>query len=454
MANRKIEDISSMDDVLGFILSGGFGTRLYPLTRDRAKSSVPIAANLRIIDFVLTNFVRSGIKKIYVTIYYKSDSLSEHISSKWNFLPRTLGEFIKLLPPQKRTEHETYGGSANAIYQNKHLLEKSDARLVAVFSADQVYYMDIRQLAFYHRKKNADATICALPMKVDEAPREPNGSLSYGVIIADKNNRIIGFEEKPKKPKEIPGKKGYFWAAMGNYMFNKQILYDAIIEDNLDPKSINDFGTNIMPRLVRQKKKIYMYDFSKNKIPNMLDHQKGFWKDIGQIDDYYDANMMLLNNNPKIDLYDSWAIMQPPAKTLHYEAHLNHPGEFTDDHYTRTGYALNSLVALGTIISGARILKCVIGSNARIHSYSSITDSIIFDNVEIGMHCKIKNTIIDKYVIVPDNTIIGHNKKDDIKRGFFISKKGITVIPKGYRFEDKNIKSNRKDKRIKIIKKK
>jgi len=416
--------LTSMDDVLGFILSSGVGSRLWPLTSDRTKSAVPFAGNLRIIDFVLTNFMRSGIKKIYITIYYKSDSLRDHIFNNWNFLPSRLGEFIKLLPPQRRTGHDTYGGSANALYQNKHLIEHSDTKTVAVFSADHIFYMDIRQMMHFHQQKNSDCTVCAIPIRTEDLHRDSEGRIPYGVIITDRDNKITGFEEKPKKPNEIFGKKGYFWASMGNYLFERDVLVNALIDDNSNSRSSNDFGHDILPMLIKQKKNVYMYDFSNNTIPGMKEHERGFWMDVGMIDSYYQTSMMLLGSHPKIDLYNQWALMRPPAKTMNY------PDADSND----SNHAMNTLISLGVIIKGSDVENSIIFSNVKINSYSHIKNSIIFDDVEIGSHCHVMNCIIDKNVIVPDNTTIGYDIHEDKRRGFYISANGIVVVPKRYSF--------------------
>jgi glucose-1-phosphate adenylyltransferase len=427
----------STEDVLGIIMAAGDGKRLMPLTKDRAKPAVPIAGNLRIIDFVLTNFIRSGIKNIYITVYYKFDSLADHIYKYWNFLPNELDEFIKIIPPQKRLdEDKSYIATGVSIHQNTHLIRKHKPKLVAVFAGDHVYYMDIRHMITYHQDKNSEATIAAIPIKISEAPRELDGRLSYGVIVTNEHGKVIDFQEKPFTPIEIPNKSGYFWASMGNYIFNSQTLIDAVDKDQTIENSSNDFGKDILPRMVKEGKQVYMYDFSNNEIPEMTEEEKannkGFWMDIGDVDKYYEANMMLRSTLPKLNLYSHWSIRKGPTKTVfsdELEEDIEHLRSI------RRGEATDSIIALGTIISGGTVLRSVLGSNIKIHSYTSVIDSVIFDNVNIERHCRIKNTIIDKDVIIPPNTDIGYDSKKDQDRGFFVSPKGIVVVPKGYIFQ-------------------
>ena len=426
----------NMSDVLGFVLGGGDGKRLRPLTKDRSKLAVPIAGNQRIIDFVLTNFVRSDIKKIFVTIYYKSDSLTNHIEENWKFLPTQLGQFIRVLPPQKRTEDDdAYEGSAGAIHQNRHLLDVHHPKIVAVFSGDHVYYMDIRDMVEYHLSEDADATICALPMKTSDAPREADGRFSYGVIVADENGKVIDFQEKPHNPIEIPSRPGYFWAAMGNYVFKRQILQKVLEDDHEDDGSRHDFGRNIMPRLVHDKKNVYMYDFSTNEIPDMTENERGYWADIGNIDSYYDVNMMLASVSPKINLYNkSWALMKPASKTVH-SATIRH--DLEEHKKKKIAGVYDSLIAEGCIISGATILNSVISSSTNVHSYSMIVDSIMLGDTDIGEDCQIKNAIIDKHVKIPSHTMIGYDLDLDESRGFKVVRdRGIVVVPRAYKFDE------------------
>jgi len=425
-----------MSNVLGFILGGGAGERLRPLTKDRSKMAVPIAGNQRIIDFVLTNFIRSYIKKIYITIYYKSDSLSKHIEEYWKFLPVQLGEFVRLLPPQNRTgDDESYVGSANSVYQNRHLIKEQNSKIVAVFGGDHVYYMDIRDMIEEHITKEADATVCALPIKISDVQRENDGRVSYGVIVANEDGRVVDFQEKPHTPKEIPGKIGYFWASMGNYLFEKNILYKALEEDHEDDSSVHDFGKNIMPKLVSEGKKVYMYDFSTNEIPNMSPNEKGFWEDVGKIPSYYDINMMLASIEPKLNLYNKeWALMKPPSKTVH-SATIRHELEL--HRKKRVAGVYDSLISEGCIVSGATVLNSVLSADTHIHSYATVVDSIILGDVDIGEHCEIKNAIIDKHVKIPKNTRIGYDLDLDEERGFKVVRdRGIVVVPRGYKFSE------------------
>ena len=420
------------DETLGFIMAAGQGDRLRPLTEHRAKPSVPIAGNLRIIDFVLTNFVRSGLRKNYITIYYKSDSLSEHIDKNWSFLPKELGEFIKVLPPQKRTDEEGYGNNANAIFQNIHMIDKHNPKLVAIFAADHVYYMDVRQMIEVHDDKDADLTICAAPLKVSEIERE-NGRIPFGVIVTDSDDRVLNFQEKPEHPIEIPNRKGYIWASMGNYLFKAKELVNTLKEDHEDEKSDHDFGHNIIPKMVKEDRKVFIYDFSTNYIEGMKDHEKGFWMDLGTKDAYYEANMMFRDITPKLNLYSEWAIRKPPTKIV-FSGSIN-TEEDLEDIKERKGEALDSIIGIGTIISGATILRSVIFSHVRIHSYAKVMDSVILDNVDIGEGCRIKNAVIEKHVQIPKNTQIGYDIEEDQKKGFTVSTRGIVFVPSGYVFK-------------------
>ena len=417
---------------MGIILAGGKGERLYPLTEDRAKPAVPIAGSLRIIDFVLNNFVKSGIRKINILTQTKQDSLNRHILDFWN-LYNMLGDHITAVPAQMRTGTNWYKGTADAVFQNMHLLENEKPEIVAIFGGDHVYYMNINQAIQYHQKNNSDATIIAKEILKSECPREKDGRLSYGIVYVNKDNIVTGFKEKPS-PEEI--KEDKFFVSMGNYIFKTPILKNSL-KNNPD-----DFGKHVLPPLVQEGKKVMIYDFSTNYIPGMEEHhEKGYWEDVGNIDSYYKANMGLVSITPKLNLYNKkWALWTSkhfknysPTKTVFAEGVDETFLDALEKNNIRRGTTYNSLLSLGNIISG-HTLNAVLGANVRIHSYARVIDSIIFDDVDIGRHSKIKNTIIDKHVKIPAGTVIGYNKKDDLERKFTISEGGITVVPKNYQF--------------------
>jgi glucose-1-phosphate adenylyltransferase len=404
--------------VLGIILAGGRGERLHPLTEHRAKPAVPFGGKYRIIDFVLSNFVNSGILSIYVLTQFRAQSLLEHIDRGW----RTndfLGEhFVTPVPAQMRSGTEWYQGTADSVYQNCYLLKRHNPTLVAVFGADHIYRMNVRQMIDEHQKQSADVTIAALPVRIEEA-------WQFGVISVDPDWRIIGFEEKPKHPQAIPGEPEYALVSMGNYLFDNEILIRCLEEDAADPASNHDFGRDVLPALVNRQR-VYAYDFRKNRVPMpSKGEEPSYWRDLGTLDAYYEANMDLCSIDPSFNLYNrSW-----PIRTVGY---ADPPAKFVFDWNDRQGMAVNSVVAEGTIISGSYVHNSVIGRNVRIHSYSQIDNSVIMDWVEIGRHCRIRNAIIDKANIIPSGTQIGYDPVED--RGHYtVSPNGVVVIQRAPR---------------------
>ncbi|MFH0702529.1 MAG: glucose-1-phosphate adenylyltransferase [bacterium] len=403
------------DDVLVMILAGGEGKRLYPLTRDRAKPAVPFGGRYRIIDFVLNNFTNSGFYKIKILTQFKSDSLNKHISRGWPVSP-FLGQFIDLVPAQMRTGGEWYKGTADAIYQNINIIYDEDTKYVCVFGGDHVYKMDVRQMLDYHKEKNADLTISGIPIPISEAH-------DFGIMEIDKDWRLIGFQEKPKEnPKTIPGRPDMVLASMGNYIFNKNSIVREL-EIDAEKDSTHDFGRDIITGMYPQGK-VFVYDFSRNIIPGMSEAERGYWRDVGSIDSYWQANMDLLTVLPEFNLYNNyWTI-----RTFNYNYP---PAKFVWEDTERVGMATNSLVSEGCIISGGQISKCVLSPNVRVNSFSYVRESILMEDVNIGRHAEIKRAIIDKFVDVPPYIRIGYNKEEDLARGFYVTKSGITVVPKG-----------------------
>ena len=399
------------------ILAGGEGKRLYPLTKDRAKPAVPFGGRYRIIDFVLNNFINSGFFKIKVLTQYKSDSLNKHITRGWALSP-FLNQYVDLAPAQMRTGSDWYRGTADAIYQNVFHITDEDPDYVCIFGGDHIYKMDVSQMLDYHKEKGADLSISAIPIPISEAHE-------FGIIEVDDDWRLINFVEKPKdKPKSIPGNPDMCLASMGNYIFNKNILLEALNRDEEIKESSHDFGKNVIPMLLKDGKKIYIYNFSDNSFPGMTDTERGYWRDVGSIDAYWQANMDLLAYDPELNLYSQdW-----PLRTFNYNYP---PAKFIWEEGERVGMATNSMVSEGCVVSGGGLSRCVLSPKVKVNSYSQISESILMENVEIGRHSKIKKAIIDKNVIVPPNTRIGFNHEEDIKRGFHVSPNGVTVVPKG-----------------------
>lgn len=407
----------SIDDALVMILAGGEGKRLYPLTKDRAKPAVPFGGRYRIIDFVLNNFINSGFFKIKVLTQYKSDSLNKHITRGWALSP-FLNQYVDLAPAQMRTGSDWYRGTADAIFQNVFHITDEDPDYVCIFGGDHIYKMDVSQMLDYHKEKNADLTISAIPIPIEEAHE-------FGIIEVDDDWKLINFVEKPQAaPKSIPGNPNMCLASMGNYIFNKDSLLKALEEDEKIENSNHDFGKNVIPMMLNEGKRIYVYNFNDNVFPGMSDRERGYWMDVGSIDAYWQANMDLLDYDPELNLYSqAW-----PLRTFNYNYP---PAKFIWEEGERVGMATNSMVSEGCIVSGAGLSRCVLSPKVKVNSFSQISESILMENVEIGRHSRIKKAIIDKNVIVPANTRIGFNKEEDIKRGFHVSPNGVTVVPKG-----------------------
>jgi glucose-1-phosphate adenylyltransferase len=407
-----------MNDVLVMVLAGGEGKRLMPLTRDRAKPAVPFGGRYRIIDFVLSNFVNSGFYKIKVLTQYKSDSLNSHISRGWH-LAHFVDQYVEAVPAQQRRGPQWYKGSADAIYQNLNLLYDEDPRDVAVFGGDNIYKMDVRQMLAFHRDRDADLTVAAIPVPIEEGSQ-------FGILQVDENHRIIGFEEKPENPKPIPGQPDKCLASMGNYIFKTDVLAEEVVRDAHDPTSSHDFGKNIITHMVSHANaNLFIYDFSQNIIPGQPPREQSYWRDVGTIDSYWSSSMDLVSVQPEFNLYNKrWPIRTyyrhiPPAKFVHDDPRNN-----------RVGTAINSIVAEGCIVSGGVIRNSILFPEVRVNSFSYIEDSIIFEQVNIGRRARIRKAIIDKHIVIPPDTVIGYDLEEDRKR-FPVSENGVVVIPKG-----------------------
>ncbi len=405
-----------MNDTLVMILAGGEGKRLYPLTRDRAKPAVPFGGRYRIIDFVLNNFINSGFYKIKVLTQYKSDSLNKHITRGWPLSP-IVDHYVDLVPAQMRTGGGWYAGTADAVYQNLNAITDENPQFVCIFGGDHIFKMDIAHMMKFHKKNRAALTISAIPVPLSEAHR-------FGIMEVDDNWNLTGFQEKPKgSVKEIPTKPGFVLASMGNYIFDNDILIDALCEDAEDRNSSHDFGKDVIPKIMRNHK-VCVYDFSQNTHPGMFDTERGYWRDVGDVDAYWQTNMDLLEVEPEFNLYNrAW-----PIRTYNYNFP---PARFVREEQDRTGMAINSLVSEGCVISGGKITRCVLSPNVRVNSFSQVSDSILMEDVQIGRNAVIHKAIIDKVVKIPDYAKIGINKEEDLKRGFYVSPNGVTVVPKG-----------------------
>ncbi|MDQ3003229.1 MAG: glucose-1-phosphate adenylyltransferase [Fibrobacterota bacterium] len=405
-----------MENLLAMILAGGQGSRLQPLTNDRAKPAVHFAGKYRVIDFVLNNFVNSGFYQIKILTQFKSDSLNRHVSQAWD-LNRNLDQFVDLVPAQMRIGNSWYMGTADAIYQNVNLIRDVRPDHVAVFGGDHIYKMAVNQMLQYHISKGALATISCIPVPQDEAR-------DFGVVEVDDYGRMIGFEEKPSRPKSMPGRPGWSLASMGNYMFNSKFLVRELLSDSKLANSHHDFGKDILPSIYNHHP-VYVYDFNENRIKGENDASQGYWKDIGTLEAFYEANMDCCAVSPIFNLYNNkWPLRTinwnlPPAKFVFGES----------DPEGRKGIALDSIVCEGCICSGGRAIHSILSPGCQIHSHALITDSILFPNVDVGRGARINRAIIEKGIKIPPGFEVGVNLDKDRER-FHVTDTGIVVIAK------------------------
>ena len=395
------------------ILAGGEGSRLAPLTGMRAKPAVPFGGQYRIIDFVLSNFVNSDLHKIYLITQFKSHSLSKHLQRCWRIAGFS-DKFIDTLPAQMNTGYDWYQGTADAVYQNLHHIESHNPDHVCVFGGDHIYTMDVRHMIEYHERNDADLTVAAIPVPVEDARH-------FGVIEINDNGQMIGFEEKPtENVKTIPGRPDYVLASMGNYVFTKDCLCKELIDDSRDKQSDHDFGKNIIPSLY-PRAKVMVYDFSSNETPGGKNN--GYWRDVGTHDAYWEANMDLLGQNPALDLYNQkWPIRTyipayPPALIAY-------------DKTQRTGRINHSMIGVGSVVDDACVDRSILGYNVKVDNRAQIEESVIMPNVSIGAGAVVRRAIIDKRVVIAPGTQIGVNPEEDIKR-FKVTESGLVVIPRG-----------------------
>jgi glucose-1-phosphate adenylyltransferase len=400
--------------VLGIILAGGKGTRLYPLTKERAKPAVPFGGKYRIIDFVLSNFINSGIFSIYVLTQFRSQSLLQHLSEGWQMGGLQKNQFIIPVPAQMRSSDESwYQGTSDAIHQNINLIEQADPEVVAIFGADHIYRMNIGPMIDFHQKAGAICTVAAIPVVRHFAGE-------FGVIEADADNRIRSFHEKNPHAPAIPSRPEHVFASMGNYVFQTRALLDALHEDAADPASSHDFGRDILPRLTMRRQAIYAYDFQTNRIPGEPANQPVYWRDVGTIDAYWEANMDLRAVKPALNLYNR----QWPLRTAGYS---DAPAKFIFDQQGRRGQAIDSIVAGGSILSGGIVRNSVLGRGVRVHTGALVEDSILFDNCDIGRRARVRRAILDKNVRVPEDATIGYDLDHD-RMLYHVTDSGLVVI--------------------------
>ncbi|HZT79090.1 MAG TPA: glucose-1-phosphate adenylyltransferase [Gemmataceae bacterium] len=405
-----------MKDVLTLILAGGKGTRLDPLTRDRAKPAVPFGGLYRIIDFTLSNCINSDLRRVLVLTQYKTRSLDRHIGAGWSFLSRQLDEYIEVLPPQQRIDEHWYKGTADAIYQNIYTIEKADPRLVLILAGDHIYKMDYGDMIRFHLERKAELTIGCIPVPLKEA-------VHFGILQTDANDAVTGFQEKPREGAvPMPDAPDQCLASMGIYVFTARPMYEWLCQDATKADSDHDFGKNIIPPLLG-KHKVYAYRFR-----DQNRKEKPYWRDVGTLDAYYQANMDLVGVEPILNLYDrQWPIRThqpqlPPPKFV-----------FSEDGprgAVRRGEALDSMVCQGCIVSGGHVRRSILSPNVRVNSFAVVEESILFDGVDVGRHCRIRKAIIDKDVKVPAGTTIGYDLEHDRQRGFTVTEQGVVVIAK------------------------
>jgi glucose-1-phosphate adenylyltransferase len=402
-----------MKDTLGVLLAGGAGERLFPLTRDRAKPAVPFGGNYRIIDITLSNCINSDLRRVYILTQYKALSLNRHIREGWTgIVAQELGEFIEILPPMQRVSANWYMGTADAVYQNIYSIGAEQPKHVLILSGDHIYKMNYGLMLDHHNEAGADVTLATLPI-------EPSDVARFGVVEVSRTGEVIGFQEKPKTTTlRSPFNPTKVDASMGIYLFNTDVLLPALMKDAEDPNSKHDFGHNILPGILGRYK-ISAYNFVDENKQNAL-----YWRDVGTLEAYFDANMDVASVSPIFNLYDkAWPMrtrqrQYPPAKFVFGE-----PG--------RTGMAINSVISAGCIVSGAVVRNSVLSQDVRVNSYAEVESSIIFTHVDIGRHCRIRRAIIDRDVHLPEGTVIGYDREED-RRNYFVTSTGLTVVTRDY----------------------
>ncbi len=405
-----------LQTVVTVILAGGRGTRLEPLTRDRAKPAVPFGGLYRIIDFTLSNCLNSGLRRICVLTQFKSHSLNRHIRNGWGFLAPESGDFIDVLPPQQRIDENWYRGTADAIYQNIYSLERQRASEILILAGDHIYKMDYAQMIHAHREREADVTIGCIPVPIDQTRH-------FGILETDSENRVSAFLEKPATADPMPGDPHHALGSMGIYVFSTRLLFERLCNDAARTESNHDFGKDIIPQMLKDGCSVYAHHFHD-------ENRKAdpYWRDVGTLDAYYQASMDLIAIDPHLNLYDpSW-----PVRTFHPQLP---PPKFVFAETGRTGHsrrgeAINSMVCPGCVISGGQVHRSILAPGVRVNSYAVVEDSILFDGVDVGRYCRIRNAIIDKDVKIPPYTVLGYDADFDRARGFTVSEAGVVVVAK------------------------
>ncbi|WP_035349591.1 glucose-1-phosphate adenylyltransferase [Edaphobacter aggregans] len=402
-----------MRDTLGVLLAGGAGERLFPLTRDRAKPAVPFAGQYRIIDITLSNCINSDLRRVYILTQYKALSLNRHIREGWgSVVGSELGEFIEILPPMQRVSKSWYQGTADAVYQNIYSIGSEQPRHVLILSGDHIYKMNYARMLEQHVDSGADVTLATLPISPSEVS-------AFGVVEVARNGEVIGFIEKPKETQlRSPFNPDMVDVSMGIYLFNTDVLLPELIKDAEDPKSKHDFGHDILPKLLGRFRMLAYNFVDENK-------QKAlYWRDVGTLEAYYEANMDVAGVTPIFNLYDkSW-----PMRTRPYQYP---PAKFVFGEPGRTGMGINSIVSAGSIVSGAVVRNSVLSQDVRVNSYADVDSSIVFSHVNIGRHCRIRRAIIDRDVHIPDGCVIGYDPIED-RKNYFVSSGGLTVVTRDY----------------------
>ncbi len=395
------------------VLAGGMGTRLYPLTKNRAKPAVPFGGKYRIVDFVLSNLINSGVYSTYVLTQFKSLSLLQHLRDGWQFGSLLPHQFIIPVPAQMRSPDETwYQGTADAIFQNVDLIRRAEPDLVLVFSADHIYRMNIRQMIEFHNEKGAEVTVAAIPMAKELA-------FEFGVVEVTKEGRVTAFHEKKANAPTIPGDHEHILASMGNYVFLTEVLQRELCSDSARTESGHDFGKDIFPDLVARAK-VYAYDFQTNKIPGDPPSVVPYWRDVGTIDAYYEANMDLRAITPALNLYNR----QWPLRSA---SQPDPPAKFVFDSDGRRGHALDSIIASGCILSGGLVRNSVLGRGVRVHSGAVVEESVLFDNCDIGRGARVRRAILEKNAAIPEGATVGHELERD-RKSHFITERGVVVV--------------------------
>jgi glucose-1-phosphate adenylyltransferase len=398
-------------ETVALVLAGGQGSRLHELTAWRAKPALYFGGKFRIIDFPLSNCLNSGIRRIGVLTQYKAHSLIRHLVRGWSWFQAGAGnkEFVEILPASQRVGGEWYRGTADAVYQNLDIVRTQDPRLVLILSGDHIYKMDYGPFLAAHVASEADMTICCIEVPIEEAAGQ------FGVMTVDETGRIIGFDEKPEKPNPVPGKPGVCLASMGNYLFNTQFLYEQVIKDADTPGTQHDFGKNIIPSIIKNHK-IYAYAFR-----DPATGEQAYWRDVGTLQAFWEANMELVSVSPQLNLYDhAWPIFTHQVQAP--------PAKFVFDEPGRRGEAIQSMVSGGCVVSGAHVHRSLLFSEVRVNSYSTVDESVVLPHVEIGQNCRINRAIIDRGSVIEPGTVIGEDADADRERGFRVTQSGLTLV--------------------------